>query len=132
MAATFTAARRGSFASRRWLAVPATSISGSRGSDRSRRTRVAAPGQKQTSPERPLLAQSGRSLLTTDENVARAYRFAVKAGIGSKRRTAGVVDRPPVRTVSGVSLTVGRAQPVTPDFAGLIRRRGLPFYLETT
>ena len=72
------------------------------------------------------MAQSGRSLLTTDENVARAYRFAIKAGIGSKRRTAGAVDRPPVRTVGGVSLTVGRAQPVTPDFAGLIGRRGLP------
>jgi hypothetical protein len=27
-------------------------------------------------------AQSGRSLLTTDKNVARAYRFAIKAGIG--------------------------------------------------
>jgi hypothetical protein len=37
------------------------------------------------SRERQLLAQSGRSLLTTDKNVARASRFAIKAGIGSKR-----------------------------------------------
>ena len=29
-----------------------------------------------------LAAQSGRSLLTTDKNVASAYRFAIKAGIG--------------------------------------------------
>jgi hypothetical protein len=63
--------------------------------------------------DRQLLAQSGRSLPTTDKNVA--YRFAIKAVIGSKRATAGVVDQPPVRTVSGVSLRSRHARSPLPQ-----------------
>jgi hypothetical protein len=66
-------------------------------------------------------AQSGRSLLTTDKNVARAYRFAIKAGIGSKRPTAALLTGLPrsdrQRSVSSQS---ARAQPVASDFARLI------------
>jgi hypothetical protein len=69
------------------------------------------------------MAASGakRSFVATaDKNIAKPYRFAIKAGIGSKRPTAGVVDQPPVRTISGVSLRGRREQPVASDFARLI------------
>jgi hypothetical protein len=81
------------------------------------------------------MAASGakRSFVATaDKNIAKPYRFAIKAGIGSKRPTAGVVDQPPVGTISGVSLRGRREQPVASDFARLILPREPLLYLETT